>query len=137
VLVTVLSTAEGGLAGAGLIATVNAALSADDVRPFTDQVIVQSAAVTNYNIVAALSIAPGPDPATVTAAAATAAQAYGAAQAKIGLPVRVAGIIAALMQSGVDNVTVTSPAADIAAAAATAPILGAVTLTTSTDESAL
>lgn len=136
VLVTVLSTDPAGVASAQLLASVNAALSADDVRPFTDQVIVQSAVATDYEVAATLTILQGPDQASVVLAATAAVDAYAAAQRKIDKPVRLAGLTAALFQPGVDNVVLTSPMADIPAIAGAAPILTALTITPTQDGAA-
>lgn len=54
--VTVLSTESTGVADAALQATVFAALNDDDVRPLTDRVVVQSATVVAYNLVASLTL---------------------------------------------------------------------------------
>jgi len=73
VLVTVLSRTGSGTAPAPLLATVQAALNADDVRPLCDNVVVQSAAIVSYAITATLYFYPGPDSAVVMAAAQAAA----------------------------------------------------------------
>lgn len=113
VLVTVLSRTGNGAAGAGLIATVAAALNDDDVRPLTDNVIVASAEIVNYSISATLHFYDGPDRAVVLAAARAAVQAYAAAQQRIGRDVTLSGIYAALHQPGVQRVTLAAPTANI------------------------
>ncbi len=113
VLVSILSRTGDGTADQALIDTVLAVLSADDVRPLTDQVIVQSAAIINYQITATLYFYAGPGKYEVLASAQAAAEAYAQKQHRLGLDVTLSGIYAALHQSGVQRVALTSPAADI------------------------
>lgn len=61
VLVTVLARSGSGTAGQPVIDAVAAALSADDVRPLTDHVIVQSAHIRNYEITGTIYTFSGPD----------------------------------------------------------------------------
>ncbi|WP_420023769.1 baseplate assembly protein [Cereibacter azotoformans] len=114
VLVAVLARAGDGAAGSELLAKVNAALNADSVRPLCDTVTVQSAEIVEYAIEAELFFNSGPDQAAVLATAQAAAQAYAEAQHRIGLPVTLSGIYAALHQPGVARVDLVSPAANIA-----------------------
>ena len=114
VLVSVLSRAGNGTAPSALLTAVAAALNDEDVRPLCDSVSVQSVQIVNYAIAATLTMLPGPDPAIVLDEARAAAAAYVAAQHRIGLDVSISGIHAALHRPGVANVTLTSPAANIA-----------------------
>lgn len=129
VQVAVLSTDPSGIASGDLLATVTAALTGDDVRPFTDDVSVVSAAIVTYPVTFTLYIASGLDTATVLAAAEAALAAYAASRRKIGRGVAVKGIDAALMAPGVENLVRTLPAADIEAVDGTAAIIGDVTPT--------
>ena len=113
VLVTVLSRTGDGAASAALLAAVDAVLNADDVRPLTDKVTVQGAAILTYAIDATLTVLPGPDSAVVRQAAEDAAAAYTAQQHRLGRDVTLSGLYAALHQPGVQNVALTSPAAGI------------------------
>ncbi|WP_408586582.1 baseplate J/gp47 family protein [Novosphingobium sp.] len=128
VLVTVLSRTGTGVASAGLLATVEAALTAETVRPITDHVTVQSASVTNYSITATLTFLPGPDKALVLAEARAALDAYVAETHRLGRDVMRAGIIGALFVPGVYNVSVSSPAASILLDATQAAWCTAITL---------
>lgn len=112
--VYVLSRTGDGTAPAPLLATVEAALNAEDVRPMTDQVTVQSAAIVDFAIEAELTMYPGPDTSVVLAAAQDAVEDYVASVARIGYDVTRSGILAALHRPGVQNVALTLPAADIA-----------------------
>lgn len=113
VLVTVLSRAGNGVASPELQATVYAAINAESVRPLTDYVQVQSATITQYAIEATLYFYAGPDREVVLANAQAAAEAYAAAQHRLGRDVTLSGIYAALHQPGVQRVELTSPAASI------------------------
>lgn len=128
VLVTVLSRTGSGTAPAPLLATVQAALNADDVRPLCDNVVVQSAAIVSYAITATLFFYPGPDSAVVMAAAQAAATAYAAAQHRIGRDVTISGLHAALHQPGVQRVVLTSPSAALTIGSAQASWCTAITL---------
>jgi len=132
VLVTILSDDGDGEADSNLIAAVNAALNAEDVRPLTDQVTVQSATITEYEIVATLYINPGPDPEIVRAASLAAAQAFVADRHKVGADVRLTALYAALHAGGVERVTLASPGitADVICDAEHAPFCTAITLST-------
>lgn len=114
VLVAVLARTGDGTAGSELLAKVSAALNDDSVRPLCDTVTVQSAEIVEYAIEAELFFNSGPDQAAVLATAQAAAQAYAEAQHRIGLPVTLSGIYAALHQPGVARVDLTSPSANIA-----------------------
>lgn len=113
VLVTVLSRTANGVATPELLATVYAAINAESVRPLTDYVQVQSAAITDYAIEATLYFYAGPDREVVLANAQAAAEAYAAAQHRLGRDVTLSGLYAALHQPGVQRVELTSPTASI------------------------
>lgn len=113
VLVTVLARAGNGTADQALLDSVNAVLSAEDVRPLTDAVSVQSATIVNYAIEATLYFYAGPGSEEVEAQALAAAQSYAEAQHKLGLDVTLSGIYAALHQPGIQRVDLTSPPANI------------------------
>lgn len=118
-----------GAAPAGLLSTVLAALSADEIRPLCDTVVVQSAAIVNYTITASLITFPGVGQAEVLAQAIAAANAYAAAQYKIGRDITRSGVFAALHQPGVQNVVLTAPAADLVVAWNQAAKCTAITVT--------
>lgn len=129
VLVTVLSRTGDGTAGAPLLAAVDAILSADDVRPLTDQVAVQSATIQNYSVAADLYFYSGPDSAVVMAEAELQLNAYVNAQHRLGHDITLSGIYAALHQPGVQRVELTSPASNIAVNRTSAPHCTGITLT--------
>ena len=93
---------------------MTAALTADGVRPLTDQVTVQSAGIVNFAVSATLSFLSGPDSAVVLTSAQARLDAHLAEIRRLGRDVTRAGIIAALHAPGVQNVVLTAPAADLA-----------------------
>ncbi len=129
VTVGILSRTGTGAASGPLIATVLAALSAEDVRPLSDTVGVQSAAIVTYAITAQMFFLPGPDRAVVLAAAQAAAAAYAQAQHRLGRDITLSGVYAALHQPGVQRVTLIAPTANIAIGATQAGWCTAITLT--------
>ena len=129
VVVAVLSRVGSGVAPSDLLAAVNAALSDEDVRPLTDQVLVESAAIVNYAIIAQLTLYPGPDAAVVLNAANAAAVAYAETNHRLGRDVTLSGLYAALHQEGVQNVLLTSPPASIAVARNQASYCTGITIT--------
>lgn len=113
VAVVVQSNEDTGEASQEVIDAVTETLSADDVRPLTDTPRVRSAQVINYSIEATLTFFSGPDMNVAMQAAEDAIAAYTASQHKLGLDVTLSGIYAALHQPGVQNVQLSSPAANI------------------------
>lgn len=109
VLLTLLSANGNGTADAGQIAAVTAALSADTVRPICDTVAVQSAAITEYSVLAMLETMGGPSDQAVRAAAQLATDKYTREAHKIGNAITRSGLYAALRQPGVKRVTLVTP----------------------------
>lgn len=126
--VTVLSRIGDGAPSGALIATVASALNAEDVRPLTDQVIVKAATITAYTVEASLTLYDGPDSALVVAAANAAVATYVNDNHRLGRDITVSGLHAALHQSGVQNVTLTAPAASLVIAADTAAHCTSITI---------
>lgn len=116
VVVTVLSHEGDGSPSSGLLNTVNTALNAEDVRPLTDQVTVQSATIIPYEVEASLILYEGPDASAVEAAASAALETYIDTHHRLGHDITVSGLHAALHQPGVQNVRLTKPIADIVVA---------------------
>lgn len=135
VLVTVLSASGDGTPGQGLLDTVEAALSEEDVRPLTDQVIVQAATIVAYEVAAELTLYAGPDGEVVRLAAEEAVADYAAQHHRLGHDITLSGLYAALHRPGVQKVTLTSPAADIVIGAQQASHCTGITVTAGgTDE---
>lgn len=114
VIVSVLSRAGSGTPSQTLLNTVAAAVNADDIRPLTDEVIVQAAGIVNYQITGRVFTLPGPDSSSVLATALQRVAAYAESMHRIGRRPTLSGIYAALHIEGVDRVELTSPAADVA-----------------------
>lgn len=129
VTIYVLAREGDGTASEALLATVAATLSAENVRPMTDSVTVQSASIVSYAVQAELTMLPGPDSTVVLATAQAAIQAYAAAQHAMRRDVTLSGIYAALHQPGVQRVSLISPAADIPIGEGEASYCTGITLT--------
>lgn len=113
VTITVLSREGDGVASADLLATVEKALSAEDVRPVGDRVTVQGADVVPYQIDAILYFYPGPEAEPIRQAAEVKLKAYISAQQRLGRDIRQSAIYAALHVEGVQRVELVAPLADI------------------------
>lgn len=123
VVVSILSRLGDGTASPELIAAVDAALSADDVRPLTDLVSVQSAQIASFDITAELTLFPGPDAQLMLDTANAALDTLLAANRRIGRDMTRSAIIAALHVGGVQNVNLIEPAADVVVDATSAVAL--------------
>lgn len=121
VLVTVLGVDGDGAPPADLLAAVQAALSAEEVRPLCDNVIVAAPQLVGYSVDAELIVGTGPDAGVVLAAAEAAAAAYVASTRRLGATVAVSGLMASLHQAGVRRVVLSQPTADVVCAATEAP----------------
>lgn len=128
VLVSVLSRTGSGTASAGLIAAVAAYVSDETRRPLTDFVTVQSAEIVNYSVDATITTFSGPDGSVVLDAARAKLDDYVAASHRLGRDITRSGIFAALHVEGVQNVVLTSPAADIVVSREQAPHCTGITL---------
>jgi phage-related baseplate assembly protein len=111
--VYVLSNEGNGTPSQATLDAVTAALSAELVRPMTDNVNVKPADIVEYEIVAELTLYPGPDSSVVLGASEEKAQAYADSIQRLGYDVSLSGIDGALHQPGVQNVVRTSPASFI------------------------
>lgn len=129
VLITVLSRAGDGTASPELLATVDAALTDESVRPLTDFVTVQDATIVNYEVVATLHFYAGPDRAVIMTNAQAAIEAYVTGQHRLGMDVTLSGIYAALHQPGVQRVDLVSPTANLVVDRQSATYCTGITLT--------
>lgn len=112
VRVTILPT-DHQVAPPDLLDTVSAYLSADERRPLTDNVQVQSATLVDFTVNALLLVYPGPSPTPVLTAARSALDKYIASVSRIGYDVTLSGLYAALHQSGVQRVQLAAPLSDV------------------------
>jgi phage-related baseplate assembly protein len=134
VVVLAASETGNGAASAALVPAVTAALRAEDVRPFLDQVVVQAATIIAYDAVLTLTVLPGPDGALAADAARAAALAYAAERRRLGRDVRLAGFYGAAMRPGVSDAQVelrrnNAPVAAIVVGAREAAVLVQLTVT--------
>jgi phage-related baseplate assembly protein len=113
VLVTVLSDVGNGSGDAALIQTVSDKLNDEEIRPLTDQVIVQGASIVPYQLEAVLTLYEGPDADVVRAAAEASVSTFVWDQHRLGHDITVSGLHAALHLAGVQKVTLVSPGADL------------------------
>lgn len=113
VVVTVLSRLGNGVPSPELLAAVTARVSAENVRPLTDQVIVQAAGIIDYEVEAQITTFAGPDSAVVLAEARRRAEDYRDACFRLGRDPTRAGYIAALHPDGVQDVNLIKPAANV------------------------
>lgn len=121
VKVYVLSRTGNGAAPSKLVDIVDRALSADDVRPLTDYVTVESAVIAPYNITAVLEVPEGPDRQTVYDLALSTLENYVSLAHRVGNQIPISAIYAALHQPGVARVVLDDPGDDISPAAGVAP----------------
>ncbi|MGQ5524826.1 baseplate assembly protein [Chitinimonas sp. PSY-7] len=96
-----------------LLDNVQAALSAEDVRPLTDNPRVLFGKAQPFEVVARLEIATGPDTGTVQTAARQRLESLLTSTRKLGGMVSRSAILAALHVTGVRNVVLASPAETI------------------------
>lgn len=129
VVVTILGRTGTGAPSSEILAAVTAALTSEDIRPLTDEVIVQGATIVEYTIAATLYIYPGPEYEPIIAAAQTAAAAYAEAQRRLGRDIRLSAIYAALHVEGVQRVELTSPSVDLVLGAHQASYCTGITVT--------
>lgn len=129
VVVSVLSTEGNGTASDQLIAVVDAALSAEDIRPVGDRLTVQSAEIVSFEIEAVLYFYPGPESEPIYLAATKALQTWLDSQGNIGRDIARSAIMAALHVQGVQRVELVSPAADVVISDTQAGLCAAVLVT--------
>lgn len=121
VLVTILSREGDGTAGIELVDAVTTALAADNVRPLTDEVLVQSAEIIAYRVRAKIYTFPGPDSGVVLKEARSRLDAYVAETHRIGREVTLSGLYAALHVDGVERVELLEPAESLTTTRTQAP----------------
>lgn len=129
VAVYVLSRLGDGTPAPSLLAAVTAALSPSDRRPLTDYVHVLAPTIVPFAATVVIEVPHGPDPAIVQAAALAKVTAYIDSRRRVGAKVSRDGIAGAAFVPGVEDVTVTSPVADVVPALDEAAHCTAVTVT--------
>lgn len=113
VVVSVLSRTGDGTAPPATLAAVEAVLTDDQVRPLTDEVIVQSANIVDFEIEAQLWLYAGPDSDLILDTAQASLAALLAKAKRLGRDIPRSAIVASLHVAGVQRVVLPSPAADV------------------------
>jgi phage-related baseplate assembly protein len=114
VLITILSADGDGAAAEELTDAVATYVGAEDKRPLTDEVVVQSAAIVPFSVHAKIFVYPGPSVSITTEEYTANLQRYLSKQHNIGSMVALSGIYDALHTEGVQKVQLLAPTADIA-----------------------
>lgn len=112
-VVEVYLLADHSAASPELLEVVNKVLSADDVRPLTDQVTVHAAEIVPYQVQAKLWFYPGPDRALVQQQAESQLHQTTAQLFRLGYDVRLSALYAALHVEGVQRVELAMPMTDL------------------------
>lgn len=129
VRVTVLSRSGQGVPTEEVLAAVRGRLSADDVRPLNDTVLVVPARVVLWDLAARLHFPSGAATEPAMAAALAAAQAYALSARRLNKPIKRSMVIAALGVAGVVDVELLTLAEDIDASGQAAPFCTGIQLT--------
>ena len=108
-----LTSTGNGVPSEILLSRIRVRLNEQDIRPLTDMVYVRAPTVLGFSLNVNLSIAEGPDPVVVRNASTASLNAYLASRHKVGTPIMVSGLIAAATVSGVEDVAIISPTADV------------------------
>ena len=113
VVVTVLSGSGSGVPSGAVLTAVRAGLDGD-VRPLTDEVIVQPASLVDFTVSAQLHVFAGPDQELIRQTALASLTAHLAATRRLGRDIARSAIIAALHVANVQRVELLQPTGDIA-----------------------
>ena len=134
VLITILSNVGDGTASQDLIDAVSVKLNEDDIRPLTDQVTVQGAAIVNYSVEAIITVYSGPSSAVIETEANNALNNFISERHAVGKVASLSGIYDALHVDGVKKVELTSPVADAVANDTEAPYCNNISISVIIDE---
>jgi len=115
---------------AQLVAAVQAALSAESVRPLTDRPRTQAGVATDFQVSATLELEAGPEPAVVLATARSGLDSALAEARRMEGQLPLSAIYAALHVTGVRRVVLTAPTADVTCDKRHYPNCSAITLKT-------
>lgn len=121
VVISILSNEGDGTADTELTEIVDAYVSAEDKRPLTDKVIVQSAELVGYKIKATVYLYFSPSATITEQESRDALDKYIEKHSTIGNLVARSGIFDALHAEGVQKVVLTEPATDVATTKSQAP----------------
>lgn len=113
ILVTLLGNSNAGAVSQVVIDTVTEALNAEEIRPDTDKVTVQSAVSVDYQITAVVYLESSPSSESVKNKVLSNADEFVSAKKKLGAAVRRNAINAVLFEKGVEDVALSSPASEL------------------------
>lgn len=119
--VFIISHSGDGTPSPELIATVDAALNVESIRPLSEDVIVSAGEIVAYTLDVDLVLFPGATGEVAEAAASSALAAYAANSHRLGTDIIRSAIDAAAHQPGVKEVVINSPAVNIACGNSQAP----------------
>lgn len=135
VLISILSTEGDGAADDALCAAVYAALMADpEARILTDEIVVASAPIIEYQVSAVLYLKSGPTDAAVLDEANAQLREFIDAQRKVGQNIAVSGIYRALQLNGIDRVELSSPVGSVLVGPTGAGFCTVINVTTEDDD---
>lgn len=129
ILLVILPTVAYGACDQELLDRAYEAVTAIDVRPLGDKVTVEPAEVVTYTVSMTITYQRGADPTPLVTEARKRVEAYVAARRKVGLTAEILGIGGSGYVSGVEAVTLTSPAADVGGGSKQAPECTSITIT--------
>ena len=109
VSITILSTDGRGIPTTEVLDQVAEQLTAEHVRPLTDEVVVKAGAIIEYNVKAKLFLYEGPDAEVVRRQSQDAIDNYVYRHHLLGNDITLSGIYSALHQPGVQRVELTEP----------------------------
>lgn len=122
VRVCVLSRSGRGKPTSIILDAVQATLTADDIRPLNDTVVVEAAELQLYQVHARLLIPTGAASEPIQHSALLATELYTKEQHRLSGEVRFSGLYAALHQPGVRSVDLTVPVSEILGSPRVAPV---------------
>lgn len=105
---------ETGEASEELLEIVKRAVNDERVRPIADRVTVQSAQVVNFRVEAKIFTGRSPESATVVETALKNVQRFVGEERRLGRPIRISALHAALHIAGVQRLELIQPTQDIA-----------------------
>ncbi len=126
--VFILSRTGNGAPDAGLLATVAAALNAEDTRPLSEEVIVSAATLVNYTLDITPTLWAGPTAEPALPAMLAALQKFAEAKHKLKTDIDKSAIDAAAHVPGVKSIEIHTPLASIVCSAGQAPYCTGITL---------
>lgn len=111
--VYILSRNGSGETDSNIINAVNTVVNSEKVRPLTDSVVIKSAEIISYNVIATLQVGDGPSDSVVVNAARSTLSVYTTRAHALGSRVSLSGMLASLHVEGVVDVKLVTPVESI------------------------